>query len=361
VRFEVKILVFEITNFIVLFQDIKKIPANNNNVKKFQKKKNSTSLNSIIEDETNQNNHNKNLHYQPFNTPRSMVVPSKAMFQTDARLAHSMNGSNKIQKIEEAKITSKNKRGEEEEEEAEEEDEEESSTIYMSNFKAKMMPSKLKFNQYQNQFERLKYLKKTSPSPPLPSTSTQPSLGNNLNEANRKLLNKILLKHKELVDQEKFKKETLNMIKRPKTYKYFGSNSISNMSNLNGHETDSGRHSLTESPSANNLPNNTNSQQNEFLFTNNSGKKATIPTSSTIAGSFTSKCIFTSGNEITFTPQPKPHQYQLNNRLTNNCDKSISNSLKRAEQDASKFVQTESRDEYANKRRQSKSINLSEL
>lgn len=101
-----------------------------------------------------------------------MVIPSKAIFQTDARLTHSMNGSNKVQKIEETKIASKNKLGEEEEE-AEEEDEEESSTIYMSNFKAKMMPSKLKFNQYQNQFERLKYLKKTSPSPPLPSTSTQ--------------------------------------------------------------------------------------------------------------------------------------------------------------------------------------------
>ena len=324
-------------------------------MKKFQKKKNSTSLNSIIEDETN--NHHKNQHYQQLNTPRSMILQNKAVFQKETR---SLKGSDKAQMTEKAELT-KNQGGG-----GAEEEDDENSTVYMSDFKAKMLHSKQNFNQYQNQnqFERLKYLKKASPSPPLPSTSTQPSLGNNLNEANRKLLNKILIKHKELIDQEKFKKETLNMIKRPKTYKYFGSNSISNMTNLNGHDTDSGRHSLTESPSTNNLPNinNTNNQQNEFLFTNNSTKKTIIPTSQTTTGSFTSKCIFTSGNEIVFTTtQPKQHQYELNNRSNIIFDTKTSSLLKRVEKEGSKLVHSENGDDYVAKHSQRKSINLSEL
>ena len=229
-------------------------------------------------------------------------------------------------------------------------DEDTTSTIYMSNFKAKMFPSKTKFNQHQ--LDRQKYYKKPLQPP------------SNLNEANRKLLNKILQKHKELVDQEKLKKEiyeTTNF-QRPMatnmntSYKYFGSNSINNVSNLlNGHDNDSGRHSMAESPSANNILPSMISMQNDKKNKNEHINPATA------TGSFTSKCIFKSGNEITFTPQPK-HQQQHYQQLTpnrtpintNNRDKEfLAKNNDSAEENANKI--------FNFRGSRSKSINLSEL
>ena len=254
-------------------------------------------------------------------------------------------------------------------------EEEDISTIYMSHFKAKMIPTKMaKFNQHQ--FDRLKYYKKPFMLQP------QTQQHGNLNEANRKLLNKILQKHKELVEQEKLKKETFQRLvptTNMTSYKYFGSTSINNVSSLNGTglDTDSGRHSMAESPSANTiLPGIMTPIQNDFLnllnskkyskndqFNNSSTSPMTGNSATTATGSFTSKCIFTSGNEITFTPQPKQQQHQQQyQQITPSRLVSRDNSVE--------FMvgksQDSTADENANKLYsirscRSKSINLSEL
>lgn len=260
-------------------------PAINNTqtqggIHKFQKRKNSTSLNSIVEDDSSSYSYAKKDHHNPYHSVKN--IP---------------NGTGRISVTKTA----------EKQNQMDLDDLDETCS-------SKMITNPTKLRYYGKS-----YLNSQS----------------NLNEANRKLLNKILLKHKELIDGNR----AMIISNRPtyvhhrhnsNNYKYYGSNSVSNIQQQADTDQDSGRHSLAESPSSAN----------------------------NIIGSFTSKCIFTSGNECTFTPQPKSTYNNIPRTQQQGSDVVVVNMKKMSSNDDD--TTTGNSNEY-DQLKNSRIINLSEL
>jgi hypothetical protein len=201
--------------------------------------------------------------------------------------------------------------------------------------------------------ENQKLLKNTKPV----NANFPLNLTENLNETNRRLIEKILIKQKESVPQEKTINSTKintrivgkTLINKPN----FATNSATAVS-LNGHETDSGRHSMADSPSSALLSTQTEStdeqrngnHQNKFI--NNKIKIVSKPNEFVInagtCGSFSSRCIFSTG---------KMHSFRTNDQDSINTNEANANT--------NRISLNKLNENEFNLKNKSKSINLSEF
>jgi hypothetical protein len=159
--------------------------------------------------------------------------------------------------------------------------------------------------------------------------SFQLNLTDNLNESNRRLIEKILIKQKESVSLNSPNKintrisgKTVMTANKPS----FTANTTTAIC-INGHETDSGRHSMADSPSSalhSTQTDSTDEQRNTTRNFNNKIKVISKPNEFAInagaCGSFSSRCIFSTGKMHSFrtTDQDSINTNETNNKLNEN-------------------------------------------